>query len=325
MSDTGALRLFLEGGAEIRGIRNLHAKLYLFGNSRVIVTSANLTEAALARNHELGFRSDDAGIIQRCRAYFDLLWERAGKSLDPGRLANWEARISAVNQSGARRTVAAGLTDEGVQVGFEPLPPEPPRIIEPGAQAFVKFFGEGHSRATRDLPVIEEVNRSGSHWACTYPRDRRPTGKEDGAVMFLARLVREPNDIVVYGRATALAHVKGRDDATPADIERRTWKERWPHYIRIHHAEFVAGTLQNGISLNAMMSALAAQSFASTKRNSAAGEGNMNPRKAIRQQADVKLSEEGFHWLNARLAQAFATHGRLASAELETLEWPEMP
>jgi phosphatidylserine/phosphatidylglycerophosphate/cardiolipin synthase-like enzyme len=50
VSDIGALRLLLENGAKVRGVRNLHAKLYLFGNTRVIVTSANLTEAALLRN-----------------------------------------------------------------------------------------------------------------------------------------------------------------------------------------------------------------------------------------------------------------------------------
>ena len=50
VSDVEALRMLLDAGASIRGIRNLHAKLYLFGTSRAIITSANLTEAALTRN-----------------------------------------------------------------------------------------------------------------------------------------------------------------------------------------------------------------------------------------------------------------------------------
>src|SRR2546425_3029596 len=36
VSDISALRLLLENGAQIRGVRNLHAKLYLFGETRVI-------------------------------------------------------------------------------------------------------------------------------------------------------------------------------------------------------------------------------------------------------------------------------------------------
>jgi len=35
VSDIAALRLLLENGAQIRGVRNLHAKLYLFGASRI--------------------------------------------------------------------------------------------------------------------------------------------------------------------------------------------------------------------------------------------------------------------------------------------------
>src|SRR3972149_1786386 len=67
VSDIAALRLLLMSDAQVRGIRNLHAKLYIFGASRAIVTSANLTEAALTRNHEFGFESEDASIVARCR------------------------------------------------------------------------------------------------------------------------------------------------------------------------------------------------------------------------------------------------------------------
>ena len=54
VSDVEALGMLLDAGASIRGIRNLHAKLYLFGKSRGIITSANLTKAALTRNQEFG-------------------------------------------------------------------------------------------------------------------------------------------------------------------------------------------------------------------------------------------------------------------------------
>ena len=94
VSDIGALRRLLEAGAQLRGVRNLHAKLYLFGISRVIVTSANLTEAALLRNHEFGFVAADTAIIKRCQRYFDDLWARAGQNLTAERLDNWEKQLS---------------------------------------------------------------------------------------------------------------------------------------------------------------------------------------------------------------------------------------
>jgi phosphatidylserine/phosphatidylglycerophosphate/cardiolipin synthase-like enzyme len=39
-----------------RGIRHLHSKLYLVGDRRAVVTSANLTTGALDRNEEFGHR-----------------------------------------------------------------------------------------------------------------------------------------------------------------------------------------------------------------------------------------------------------------------------
>src|SRR5438552_2765248 len=75
VSDLSALRYLLKLGAEIRGIKYLHSKLYLFGQQRAILTSANLTDAALTRNHELGIVTDKASEIDSCRNYFDRLWQ----------------------------------------------------------------------------------------------------------------------------------------------------------------------------------------------------------------------------------------------------------
>jgi hypothetical protein len=65
----------------------------------------------------------------------------------------------------------------------------------------VKFFGRGDNRADRSMQILEEVRRSGSHWACTYPKGKRPRMVRDGATMFMGRLVKDPNDILIFGRA----------------------------------------------------------------------------------------------------------------------------
>ena len=324
ISDTKALRLFLKNGAKIRGIRNLHAKLYLFGDKRAIVTSANLTEAALLRNHEFGFVSNESGIIERCREYFDALWKRAGNDLDLARLQGWETRIQGVRMAGSRPSATSGLSDEGTDAGLVLSGV----IRTPGVgetpQSFVKFFGEGNKRASLDLAVFEEVQRSGCHWACTYPKNKRPRQVEDGAVMFMGRLVENPHDIVIYGRAIALSRAEGRDEASAEEIKLREWKKDWPIYVRVHHAEFVAGILENGIRLSALMDELKADSFISTQGNARKGSGNTDPRSAYRQQAHVQLTTEAFAWLNHQLELAFAKHGKLTPAELNTLDWPKV-
>ena len=322
VNDTEAFRLLLNAGAKIRGIRNLHSKLYLFGNQRVIVTSANLTEAALFRNHEFGFVSNESSIMARCSDYFDGLWKKAGPDLHPAKLEDWEKRIASVRVGGARPSASSSLPDEGTSADSTGLEIEATPRVEEASQAFIKFFGEGHRRMTLDMPTLTEVDRSGCHWACGYPRKKRPRSVQDGAVMFMGRLVKEPNDTVIYGWAIALRHVEGRDEASAAEIKQRDWKRDWPIYVRVHHAEFVAGTLANGIRLSTLMDKLKSDSFVSTQRNAKSGEGNTDPRGAYRQQAQVQLTRKAFNWLKLRLEQSFAQHGKLTRSELEGLDWP---
>lgn len=54
VSDIAALRIVMRAGGQVRGVRNLHAKVFLFGTARAAVTSANLTTRGLAGNHEFG-------------------------------------------------------------------------------------------------------------------------------------------------------------------------------------------------------------------------------------------------------------------------------
>lgn len=323
VSDVSALRLLLENGAQIRGVKNLHAKLYLLGDTRAIVTSANLTEAALLRNHEFGFFATDSAIVSQCRAYFDRLWARAGADLTGSRLDEWDSKITACLVGGGKRKVLLGLGDEGVDASLPPVRSVPPARVAHSEQAFVKFFGEGNNRAGRFTTVLEEVEGSGSHWACTYPRGKRPRQVQDGAVMFMGRLAKDPNDVLIYGRAIAIQHVPGRDDATEAEIKLRDWKKKWPHYVRVHHAEFVDGMLTNGISLKELMRHWGSKSFAATARNAAREAGNIEPQRAYMRQPSVELTTESAAWLNEQLDGAFALHGKITPAALEELDWPE--
>ena len=322
VSDIAALRLFLGSGAEIRGVGHLHAKLYVFGASRVILTSANLTDAGLLRNHELGFVSSDPTIAASCLQYFDNLWSRAGQNLTSAKLKEYEDIVTAYLARGAPPALVSGLTDEGVDIGIPAEPIASSAFVGDSTQAFLKFFGTSHDRVDRSMPIFDEVRRSGCHWACTYPKRKRPRQVEDDAVIFMGRLVSQPDDILIYGRAFGLHHEPGRDDASAADMKLRPWKAQWPHYVRVHDAEFISGPLANGISLNEMMTTLKSDSFVATQRNAAKGEGNIDPRKAYRQQAAVELSSRSCAWLSERLERAFGRRGKLAADDLRRLDWP---
>ena len=142
--------------------------------------------------------------------------------------------------------------------------------------------------------------------------------------MFMARLVKNPTDIRIFGRGIGMHYVEGRDDASPDDIKKRPWKAKWPRYIRVHDVEFLNGALGDGISLAELMEKLGSNSFASTKRNALARRGNTNPRMAFNQQAAVELTPEAISWLNKRVDEAFATNGKISQAELAKLDWPKI-
>lgn len=325
VSDIQALRLLLAAGARIRGVKNLHAKLYLIGSNRTVVTSANLTDAALLRNHEFGFEALDKPIFDECSGYFDRLWKRAGTNVTTGLLDSFEKKVTEALVAGLRPNRGPQLEDMGVNAGIDADPADDGLTAEWASEAkqgFVKFFGEGDNREPRSMTVRDSVSDAGCHWACTYPKDRRPRAVSDGAVMFMGRLVEDPNDTIIFGRAIGIKYLEGRDDATPADVQLRSWKADWPHYIRVHHPEFVAGILANGVSLNSMMSELGPNSFATTQRNLQGGTGNINPRKAYMRQPAVEVTSEGMAWLNSRLERSFAANGKLPNVVLDELDWP---
>ena len=324
VSDVAALGKLLDVGASVRGVRNLHAKLYLFGRRRAMITSANLTEAALSRNHEFGIVTEQKAVVAECLHYFDRLWQRAGDDLRPSRVDAWDKTVADYWAGDGRPRGAAGLGDFGADAAVADPPPQRlPVAVADASQAFVKFLGQGKDRKPLSHPTIAEVERAGCHWAVCYPATKRPRSIEDGDVIFIGRFTRGPNDIRVFGRAIGMKHRPGRDDATPADIKRRDFKETWSRYIRVHHAEFVDGTMENGVSLNELMDTLQADSFASTQQNASRGQGNTDPRRAYLQQPGVKLSAEGLSWLSERLQAAFEAHGNVPQDSLDKLDWPD--
>jgi phosphatidylserine/phosphatidylglycerophosphate/cardiolipin synthase-like enzyme len=108
VSDISALRSLLDAGATVRGVRNLHAKLYLFGTNRVIITSANLMIAALDRNHEFGIVAEDNAVIAACQTYSDDLWRRGGKDLSRNQIDAWDKTVTHHRALGGRSNKPAG-------------------------------------------------------------------------------------------------------------------------------------------------------------------------------------------------------------------------
>ena len=269
VSDIAALRNLLESGAVIRGIRNLHAKVYLFGARRAIVTSANLTEGGLSHNPEFGVVTSDPAAIQACRKYFDLLWRHAGDDLSLDQLLTWDREVTRYLASRHGLEVTSELNDYGVDAGFdEPLRGGSSNLFGEAPQAFVKLIGESHSRPPISLSTLEEIRDScceAASWkgvatwnrwhgtcpawcssACSRswwqrsPMPRVPTGcpmSRSAALIFLYRLL-----FVLYAEDRGLLPVndpryddyglrkRGREDVARRMAEGDTFAATVGHY-----------------------------------------------------------------------------------------------
>jgi hypothetical protein len=315
-SDLDALRTLLDAGGRVRGVRGLHSKLYLFGGRVAIATSANLTNAALRTNHEFGFVTDEAAVVGSCVDYFGKIWRLAGRDLTVRQLDRWEAILTAHRRKHPGSPTSP-LPDFGVTVAAE-TPFEasgtPPRQSN---QAFIKFFGTGINRAERSLSVADLIAENGAHWACTYPASKPPRQVMDGDEIFMGRLVRETDDIMIFGVATGRHHDEGLDMASAAEIRDRPWKADWPRYVRVHGGRFVNATLAEGVSFRDMLASLGSDAFRSTQRNAEHGVGNTDPTLSYLRKAHMLLTDRSRAWIEARLEEALRLHGEVDLASRE--------
>lgn len=68
--DIEALSNILNSNGKIYNYPMLHAKIYIFDDNKLIITSANLTEAGLKKNKEYGIISDDRDLINTANTDF---------------------------------------------------------------------------------------------------------------------------------------------------------------------------------------------------------------------------------------------------------------
>jgi len=94
-----ALLSLIESGVECRCLLErprLHAKVYIFGSSSAVVTSANLTGNAFDSNIEVGVQIG-AESVQELTAWFDKFWAKA-HPLNVSQLAAWQQLTAALRR-----------------------------------------------------------------------------------------------------------------------------------------------------------------------------------------------------------------------------------
>lgn len=122
-----AIRAILkDDNAEVRFIKNLHAKFFIVDEKRAIVTSANLTRGGLESNMEIGVRFDERTAVACLVHHFNALWDKA-QTISSKDLDYYGALPREKRRGGSKR----GRT-HGPHVRLGTLPKRPP---EPGMPA----------------------------------------------------------------------------------------------------------------------------------------------------------------------------------------------
>lgn len=132
-----ALNALLKMGVHCRTLPprpRLHAKVYIFGSTRAVITSANLTTSALDSNIEVGVETSDTH-AKELVTWFDQLWELAQPVTVEGiaelqhdtaalrqEFVKWKKRVKAKTKSQAKPSHAAKKTSafsDSLQNAFE--------------------------------------------------------------------------------------------------------------------------------------------------------------------------------------------------------------
>lgn len=71
--DITALENIINNNGEVKNVSNLHSKMYLFDDSKAIITSGNLTYGGMVKNYEYGVYLDEKTIIRSISNDFDAL------------------------------------------------------------------------------------------------------------------------------------------------------------------------------------------------------------------------------------------------------------
>lgn len=303
VSSLKAIEKLLINGVEIKGIQNLHTKMYLFDSKSVIITSANFTSGGFFNNREFGIITDESQVINSAKSYFNELWQIDQNLLKLSVLKDWEI---AIKESYKNYTFSElpNLRDFGSSYT---------KNVIKGRRYFIKFFGLGNDRAEMKTLVEDNIRYGIAHYAISFSKaknDRRPTRYRDGDIVFMAQLSKHnQNDYSIFARGTTVKQDRERDVAGLDDFNHVSWTKDWPILVRVKDVQFINGTYADCPRMNNLIFDLDYECFESTLNNYKKNSGNTSPHYALMQKSDVRLSEAGALWMEEKFEKAINKKG----------------
>jgi len=219
-----SLRAIIDAGAEVRVLPErprLHAKVYIFGRSAAVVTSANLTTNALDSNIEVGIEvtgSEVAALL----TWHKRLWG-AAQPLTLNELGSLKRLAEPLRRQYAdlKRRAAARLEVTSGDAEANGLLDTPTRILEAAERFFICNTDrrEGSRTETNGFLLEEEMYSRG--YAAVWEDFRYPSHMEQ---------VRAGDIIFMFARGVGIIGVgqaKGRCEQLAADDPDRIRVDDW--------------------------------------------------------------------------------------------------
>lgn len=235
VSSITALEILLNNKTEIKGIKDLHSKVYLFDQKSVIVTSANFTNGGFFRNKEFGIKSYSKDTIEEATNYFHELWQIDNELLSEEKPNDeWKVLLTKYQDS---NILIESLPNLGKSYQE--------KTIDTNKRYFINFFGKDENRVNLDYHSRTEIEEAHCHYALSFSRksnDKRPRKYRDGDVVYMAMML-HGNDYAIFGKGIAYAHNDERDVASEEEVRQISWREDWPILIRVHSVQFIDSTM----------------------------------------------------------------------------------
>lgn len=295
---TKGLKKLLRAGVTLLAVKKLHTKLYLVGEDTAILGSANFTVSGLQSNCELSLLiKNEPELLDELWNYFEELSQICKEQNrvilekeindEDNRLHNETKPINPTKYVYSFGAVISNKKEDGPEFDIVQRMVNP--ILESDCHCWIKFEATSRSRKEADIPYAFHFENG--IYKTHFSEWRKPRKVHEGDWIYIATHSRDkkgnPAPMIV-GRAKCHAF---------KEENRQLEDSQWPIYLELYDPERLAGNIEDGISLYALVEKCKKCTYVHTKNNSEIDEERV--KYSHRQQAYLGLAQEAEQFLDS--------------------------
>ena len=288
-----ALSMLIDSGVDVYALQALHAKLYIFDDSEVIIGSANFTWSGMNKNCELSVLTDEPNILENASLFYDEMINYCNdnngrvtkellQTISSDYASAYKERqkdfgyISLLMYGAERRTGKLSLKKDNWK--FDDIKTEdqdPVFEIMSGSSVkktdfkhniWAKFEGRAdHRQAGNELPTVTKVDLDGEMKYILNFRNR-PKSILDGDQLYIVSLTTDDSGkptTRIVGRGKAKAY-QNKNRVHSEWIKEHEWMSYYCFFCEITDIELLNMKRMDCIPLDQVYDALGKNTYTST-------------------------------------------------------------